>query len=184
MSKFTQFVVLLLVLALVVTPFVVATVNNPGGAGGGGAAGGGAALTADNPLYTPSAAALSAVLNADNFEAPVYVLSDGVVSYRIGTSGGNRVGAAFVVSVRGFNPAGMVFLVGVDSSGAVSGVEIIQQNESADWWEMIEDAGFIGRLIGNTAGTAFDGVSGATVTARALYDGTQAALNYFVNNIQ
>ena len=181
MSKFTQFVVLLLVLALVVTPFVVATVNNPGGAGGGG---GGGAIAADNPLYTPSAAALSAVLNADSFEAPVYVLRDGIVSYRIGTSGGNRVGAAFVVSVRGFNPAGMVFLVGVDSNGAVSGVEIIEQSESAGWWEMIEDAGFVRGLVGNTTATPFDAVTNATVTSQALFDGTNAALNYFVNNIQ
>ena len=172
MSKFVQFVVFALTLVIVTASILLSNLD---------AAGGGAA-TADNPLYTPSQSSLAAVLSADSFDAPVYVLSDGIVSYRVGRTGGNPVGAVFVISVTGWNP-GLIYLVGVDSGGAVSGVEIIQQNETPDFWETVVEARFYRGLVGNTAATAFDAVSGATRTSYSLFAGANAAIEYFNRNV-
>ena len=167
MSKFTQFVMFLLVLAIVVTPFVLATVGNNAA---------GEPVAAGDPMF-------HAVINADGFEAPNYVnTADGVISYRIAISGGNRVGAAFEVSVPGFI-APIRFVVGVYSNGTVSGIEIIEHNETPAFWDMVENAGFIDGLVGNTTATPLDAVSNATVTSEALFNGTQAALNFYINNI-
>ena len=173
MSRFIQFAVFLLTVAIVVASILLA---NMGGGGGDVAA------TADNPLYTPSQSSLAAVLEADSFNDPVYVLSDGLISYRVGTSGGSPVGAVFVLSVTGWNP-GLIFLVGVDSGGAISGIEIIQQNETPDFWEIVEDARFYRGLVGNTAGMEFQAVSGATRSSFAIFDGANAAVEYFDRNV-
>ena len=174
MSKSMRFVVFLPVLAIVVASMLLANMS-----GGGG---GGAAVAAGDSLYNPPESSLAAVLSADSFDSPVSVNADGIVSYRIGTSGGNPVGAVFVVSVTGWEP-GLTFLVGVDSGGVISGVEIIQQNETPSFWEMVEDARFYRGLVGNTVGMEFHAVSGATRTSQAIFDGANAAVDYFTRNI-
>ena len=174
MSRFIQFAVFLLTFAIVIASVLLSNMDAVGG--------GGAVLAADNPLYTPSQSSLSAVLDADSFDAPVYVLSDGLISYRVGTSGGSPVGAVFVLSVTGWNP-GLIYLVGVDSSGTISGVEIIQQNETPDFWEIVADARFYRGLVGNTAGAAVDTVSGATRTSYAIFRGADTAADYFNRNV-
>jgi len=154
---------------------------------------GDAVMTADNPLYDQPESSLAAVLAADSFDETVYVLRDGVVSYRIGMSGGSPVGAVFVISVSGWNP-GIIFLVGVDSGGEISGLDIIQELETPGFGDSVREDSFLGQFVGNTAGMDFlpsgtaegnqvAAASGATVSSRAIFDGADAAVSYFVNNI-
>jgi len=183
-GKFLHFLVLLLVaIAVIAAPILLAGLGQDG-----------VAVQAENPLYTPSGAALAAVLEADSFEAPTYVLGDdGVISYRVGMIGGRPVGAVFVLSVTSWNP-GLIFLVGVDYNSEISGLEIIQILDTPGFYEPVETAQFRGQFVGNTAGMEFLGsgtaadnqvaaASGATVSSRALFDGAYAALEYFVRNI-
>ena len=173
MRRFVQLAVFVLTLAIVTVSILLSNMD---------AIGGGGAAAADNPLYTPYQSSLAAVLNADSFSDPVYVLSDGIVSYRVGTSGGSPVGAVFVVSVTGWNP-GLIYLVGVDTNGVISGIQIIQQNETPDFWELVAYERFYRGLVGNTAGMEFDGVSGATRTSYSIFRGTYTAIEYFNRNV-
>ena len=141
------------------------------------------AAVAGDPLYTPTQSDLNAALNADSFDAPVYVVRDGIVSYRVGRTGGNPVGAVFVLSKTAWNP-GLVYLVGVDANGYISGVQIIQHNETPGFWAMVAEAGFYRDLEGNTAGMVFHAVSGATRTSYTIYSGAHNAVRYFIRYIR
>jgi len=177
-TKLLHFAALLLVIAVVIAPML------PTGEG---------IMSADNPLYSQPESSLIAVLEADNFDDPVYVLRDGVVSYRIGRADGRPVGAVFVLSVRGWNP-GIIFLVGVDDNGEISGFELIQDQETPGFADFIRNDSFQGQFVGKTAGMEFltsgtpsgnqvAAATGATVSSQAIFNGADAAVNYFVNNI-
>ena len=170
-TKLLHFGALLLVITVAVMPML------PIGDG---------VMTADNPLYDQPESRLVTVLEADSFDDPVYVLKDGVVSYRIGIADGRPVGAAFVLSVRGWNP-GLIFLVGVDYNGEISGLEIIQDRETPGFGDLVRGESFRGQFIGNTAGMEFGNhiaaATGATVSSQAIFNGANAAVEYFVSNI-
>jgi electron transport complex protein RnfG len=134
-----------------------------------------------------------AVLDAERFDDPVYVLKDGIVSYQIGMVDGRPVGAVFVLSVRGWNP-GIIFLAGVDYNGEISGLDIIQELETPGFGDFIREESFLGQFTGKTtgmvlltSGTAADNqvvaVAGATISSQAVFRGVNEAVNYFVNNI-
>ena len=177
-TKLLHFVALLLVIAVAVAPML------PTGDG---------IMTADNPLYDQPQSSLITVLEADSFGDPVYILREGLVSYRIGMTDGRPLGAVFVLSLRGYNP-GLIFLVGIDYNGEISGLEIIQERETPGFGDLVRGEGFRRQFIGKTAGmeflssgTASDNqvaaASGATISSRAVFNGAYAAVNYFVSNI-
>ena len=172
MSRFVQVAIFVITIAIVAASMLLSNV----------ARGGGFAAAADNPLYTPEEGRLAAVLEADSFDAPVYVMSYPIISYRVGRSGGSPVGAVFVLSTTGWNP-GLIYLVGVDSSGTISGVEIIQQNETPGFWEYVLEVRFYRGLVGNEYGMVVDVHTGATRTAYAIYFGAHEAVRYFVRNV-
>ena len=177
-TKLLHFAALLLVLAVIIAPML------PAGEG---------VMTADNPLYTQPDSNLITVLAADSFDETVYILRDGLVSYRVARTDGVPTGAVFVLSVRGWNP-GIIALVGIDSNGEISGLEIIQERESPGFGDMVRGENFREQFIGNsadmeflTSGTAAGNqvaaATGATVSSRAIFNGANNAVNYFVNNI-
>jgi len=150
-------------------------------------------MTADNPLYTQPDSSLITVLEADSFDEPVYILRDGLVSYRVARVDGEPAGAVFVISVRGWNP-GIIAMVGVDANGEITGLEIIQERESPGFGDMVRGENFREQFIGNsadmefiTSGTAASNqvaaAAGATVSSRAIFNGANAAANYFADNI-
>jgi len=150
-------------------------------------------MTADNPLYTQPDSSLITVLAADSFDEPIYILRDGLVSYRIAWADGMPAGAVFVLSVRGWNP-GIIALVGVDYNGEISGLEIIQERESPGFGDLVRGENFREQFVGNsadmefiTSGTAtsnqVSAATGATVSSRAIFNGANAAVNYFAYNI-
>jgi len=177
-TKLLHFAALLLVIVVIIAPIL------PAGEG---------VMTADNPLYTQPDSSLVSVLAADSFDEPVYILRDGLVSYRVARADDMPVGAVFVISVRGWNP-GIIFLVGVDSSGEISGLEIIQERESPGFGDLVRAENFREQFIGSGAGMEFitsgtaannqvAAAAGATVSSQAIFNGANAAVNYFTNNI-
>ena len=173
MNKIIQFMIILPTFAIMVVSMLLANLGIDRHV----------AAVADNPLYTPAHSDLVAVLSADGFDDPVYIVRDGIVSYRVARTAGNPVGAVFVVSKVGWNP-GLIYLVGVDSNGYISGVRIINQNETPDFWYMVADARFYRELEGNTIGMVFHAVSGATRTSYTIYRGAYNAVDYFIRNVR
>ena len=172
MNKFVQVAIFILTVVIVTASVLLSNM----------ARGGGVVAAADNPLYSPSQSSLAAVLAADSFDDPVYVLSYPIISYRVGRVGGSPVGAVFVLSTTGWNP-GLIYLVGIDSAGVISGVEIIQQNETPDFWDTVSEARFYSGLVGNAYGMVVDVRTGATRSAYAIYSGAHAAVRYFVRYV-
>ena len=173
MNKFVQVAIFVLTVVIITASVLLSNMARGGGR---------VVAAADNPLYTPYQSSLIAALAADSFDDPIYVLSYPIISYRVGRVGGSPVGAVFVLSTTGWNP-GLIYLVGVNSAGAISGVEIIQHNETPDFWGMVSEARFYGRLVGNEYGMVVDVHTGATRTSYAIYAGAHAAVRYFVRNI-
>ena len=147
-----------------------------------------------NPLYSPPDDRLAAVLAADSFEDAVYVNAYGIVSYRVGLMDGRPVGAVFVLSVRGWMPD-VIFLVGVDYNGEISGLEFIDHSETPEFAGYMETPSFRNQFVGNTVGMelippgnrAADnqvaGIAQATVSVEAVFNGANAAVEYFVANV-
>ena len=179
--KIFHFASLLLAVLILVMPFLLGL--KPAGN-----------VPTENLLYEPSEALLFAILDADDFDPPVEVMSDdGIISYQVGTVDGKPVGAVFVLSVTGWNP-GMLFIVGVENNGEISGVEIIQHMETPGIGESIETIQFRVQFLGNTfdmeflsSGTAGDNqvaaMAGATVSSQAIFDGAKASVQYYVESI-
>jgi len=177
-TKLLHFAALIIVLAVIIAPML------PAGEG---------VMTGDNPLYTQPDSSLIAVLEADNFDEPVYILRSGLVSYRVARVDDAPVGAVFVISIRGYNP-GIIYLLGIDASGEITGLEIIQERETPGFGDLVRAENFREQFIGNTSdmefltsGTAASNqvaaAAGATVSSRAIFNAADEAVNYFVNNI-
>lgn len=127
------------------------------------------------------AAAMSAVLPAGSYEPVDYAGADATIDevYRAGDAG-------WVIQV---SPAGsfggdLTIMVGVNSDGTVSGVEIVKSSETsglganakkADWRQK-NFAGKSGTVAVKKDGGDVDALTGATITSRAVCAGVTSAL--------
>ena len=92
-------------------------------------------------------------------------------------------GYCVVVTTRGFGGP-MELLVGVDVYGSVTGVLILEENETPEMGAEARSHTFLDQFLGksgtvrvNQGGNAVEAVSGATITSRAVTDGVNAALS-------
>ena len=124
--------------------------------------------------------AMRQVLEADSYE-PLDVPEDSAVTaaYRAGDKG-------YVVRVapNGFGGA-IDMMVGVDVSGAVTGVAIVSQSETASLGANCTREDFRAQFTGKTGtlsvskdGGEIEALTGATVTSRAVTDGVNTALEF------
>ena len=131
-------------------------------------------------------AAMAQVLAADDY-LPVEGSFDGVVAMYEAVSGGQTIGYVAEVASNGFGGA-ISMVVGVDVNGAVTGVAVTNDKETANiGTKVTRDQSVLDRFVGmsqaagqitvNTGANAFDGVSGATVSSRGVTGGVNAALN-------
>lgn len=124
-------------------------------------------------------------------EAPVTV-------YRARRDGQPHAVVMEVVAPNGYSGP-IRLLVGIHASGALAGVRVVGHKETPGLGDFIETdrsdwiRQFTGLSLGNPAeedwavkkdGGAFDQVTGATVTARAVVDAVREALLYFRANEQ
>ncbi len=127
-----------------------------------------------------TAAAMQEVLPADSYETVEYTGADSRILGVQKASGGG-----YIVSVRVPGSQDMIeMLVGVDESGRVSGVAIVEMAETAGLGAKAEDAAWRAQFVGapghvavDKDGGDIDALTGATVTSRAVADGVNAALD-------
>lgn len=124
--------------------------------------------------------AMRQVLEADSYE-PLDVPEDSAVTaaYRAGDKG-------YVVRVapNGFGGA-IDMMVGVDVSGAVTGVAIVSQSETASLGANCTREDFRAQFTGKTGTLSvskdsgeIEALTGATVTSRAVTEGVNTALEF------
>ena len=132
-----------------------------------------------------TAAAMGQVLQADEY-VPVETDAASVKAMYQAVAGGEQVGYVAEVTANGFGGA-ISMVVGVDMSGAVTGVAVTDNSETANvGTKVVGNQDVLDRFIGmshadgeitvNSGSNRFDGVSGATVSSRGVTAGVNAAL--------
>lgn len=124
-------------------------------------------------------AALREVLEADKYEETPYVGDDSIVStvYQAGDKG-------YVVEVTPTGFGGEIdMVVGIDTTGAVTGVSIISMSETSGLGDNAKKEDFRNQFVGATGelavtkdGGTIDALTGATITSRAVTKGVSSAL--------
>lgn len=132
-----------------------------------------------------TAAAMSQVLPADEYKK-VETTYPNVTAMNKALSGGEQIGYVVEVATNGFGGA-MSMVVGVDMDGAVTGVSVTDNSETANiGTKVVNDQTVLDRFIGmshadgeitvNSGTNRFDGVSGATVSSKGVTAGVNTAL--------
>ena len=129
-----------------------------------------------------TAAAMSQVLQADNYDKVDVSIENVTALYRA-MVGGQQVGYVVEVTSSGFGGV-MSMVVGIDMNGAVTGVSVTKNAETKNiGTKVVGDQSVLDRFIGmsgtitvNSGSNRFDGISGATVTSKAVTAGVNAAL--------
>jgi Na+-translocating ferredoxin:NAD+ oxidoreductase RnfG subunit len=112
-------------------------------------------------------------------KASFYVLEDDI--YIIYNNGRNEIGYAFYAEGRGF-VGKMVILVGLEDKETIKGIIVVSHYESRGYWERLVKNNFLDQLMGlkiedcylkkkyGEGGGQVDGVTGATVSSKAVVD--------------
>jgi electron transport complex protein RnfG len=148
------------------------------------------ALTADTIAQREEAerhaAMVSVAPGADVF-SQLYSEDDTIDSITGAYSGTTFVGYCVQVSPNGFGGA-ISLMVGVDDGGAVTGVAILSHSETPGLGARADSPDFLDQFIGksgaitvNTGSNAIDGLTGATITSKAVTSGVNAALTAVLN---
>lgn len=133
-----------------------------------------------------TAAAMSQVLPADEYQKVETEYSN-VTALNKAMSGGEQIGYVVEVTSSGFGGT-LSMVVGVDMDGAVTGVSVTDNSETANiGTKVVNDQSVLDRFIGmshadgeitvNSGTNRFDGVSGATVSSRGVTAGVNTALS-------
>ena len=89
------------------------------------------------------------------------------------------LGYCYTVSANGFGGA-VELMVGIDTTGKICGVEVIEQSETVGIGSNALTASYLSRYFGKygslTLGEDVDAYTGATVTSKAVLAGINAAL--------
>lgn len=110
-----------------------------------------------------------------------------------GTGNGKVCGYTFKSIPKGYGGV-IEVLVGIDSSGAITGVDIGNQNETPGLGTKAKDEKFKGQYTGKKtdlnvikSGVPKDNeisaISGATISSKAVTSGVNEALNYYLDNL-
>jgi len=135
-------------------------------------------------------AAMSQVLPADEYVSWDGKLITGVTGIYLAKAGGKGIGWV-VETIASGSQGPITMMVGVDMSdpmGKVTGVSIVSSSETPNiGTKVVNDQSVLDRFIGmshengeitvNSGNNRFDGVSGATFTARGVAGGVNTALD-------
>ena len=127
-------------------------------------------------------AAMRQVLSAESYEVMDFTAENVSAMYRA-VSGGEQVGFVVEVTSNGFGGS-MKLVIGVDMNGAVTGVSVTKHAETKNIGTKVADdpsvldrfVGMSGTITVNSGANRFDGVSGATVTSKAVTAAVNTAL--------
>lgn len=87
----------------------------------------------------------------------------------------NGVGYAISTNVKGMY-AGLKIMVGVNSNGEVSGVNVLTNEETAGIGSKAMDPAYLEKYIGVKSADTVDGISGATYSSKGVKTAINAAL--------
>lgn len=127
-------------------------------------------------------AAMAQVLAADEYEE-IATSAENVSAIYKAVTGGETVGYVAEVTTNGFGGA-INMVVGVDVNGIVTGVAVTKDTETANLGTKVtRSQSVLDRFIGlggtitvNSGANRFDGVTGATVSSKAVAAGVNTAL--------
>lgn len=121
---------------------------------------------------------------ADGFEPMDIELIEGVTEVYKST---NDTGVVITTSFKGFGGA-VVVMTGIDENGEITGVKVTEAaNETPGLGTKATTPEHLGKFVGQSAitnvdggeGTRVDGITGATFTSNAVYNGVHTALEQY-----
>ncbi len=108
-------------------------------------------------------------------------------------AGGQVIGRVLAASTQGYSGP-IESLVGLDASGLVSGVRVLQQTETPGLGAKITSARFLGQFQGRKAeevalkkddpGGKIDAITAATISSRALTNAIRQAIQEYQKGVQ
>lgn len=132
-------------------------------------------------------AAMESVMPDATIFSELYCEDDTIDGITGAYSGTTFVGYCVEVSPNGFGGA-ISLMVGVDDGGSVTGVVILSHSETAGLGARADSPEFLGQYTGksgtitvNDGANAIDGLSGATITSKAVTTGVNTALTAVLN---
>ncbi len=126
-----------------------------------------------------SLALLSQAMPQANFLSETPYQIDGVQEIYHAYDGGQELGYCVRVSIPAF-VGEISLLIGVDYSGAVTGVAVISQNETKNVGDKVFQEEILGQYVGKSGtihSSTIDGITSATITLDALTQGVNRALS-------
>ena len=129
-------------------------------------------------------AARRQVITAADFTAKTLEDNGKTVTYYEATAAdGTLVGYVFTATVTG-KASGLVVMTGIDVDGAVTGVTVTENDESAGYVGKVEKGGLFDAFSGKpadkfTLNQDVDAISGATKTSKGVVDGVNRAVDYY-----
>ncbi|MTI95590.1 MAG: FMN-binding protein [Firmicutes bacterium] len=120
---------------------------------------------------------LAKVIDADEFVEEE--IEDRLTMW-LANKGGDHVGYVVQYLGGGYSSAGINVLVGIDTAGAVTGVEIFAHSETPGLGDKIENPSWLQRFEGQDfeTGIDVDNISGATASAQGVIGSVRNALEY------
>lgn len=136
----------------------------------------------DEKQAAKTTAAMAQVLAAEEYRETVTTVANVSAMYEA-LSGNDVIGYVMEVTANGFGGA-IDMVVGVDLSGCVTGVSVISDSETANLGKKVTTnqdvldrfTGLGGTITVNSGENRFDGVTGATVSSKAVTAGVNNAL--------
>ena len=133
-------------------------------------------LIAEREAAAADAAKMAVLPQGSGFEEKVLTDKvDGVESVFVA---GNGAGVAISTNVKGMY-AGLRLMIGVDSTGVITGINVLANEETAGIGSKALDPSHLDKYIGVTAADTVDGISGATYTSTGVRNSVAAALEQF-----
>lgn len=131
-------------------------------------------------------AAMAQVLPADEYIPWEGNLPGNVTALYLANAGGEGIGWVAETVTSG-SQGSITMIIGVDKSGAVTGVSVTKHSETKNIGsKVVEDQSVLDRFVGmshaggeitvNSGDNRFDGITGATVSSRGVAAGVNAAL--------
>lgn len=88
----------------------------------------------------------------------------------------------YKMTVKGYK-ADITYLVGIDAAGAISGYEVLAQEETAGLGSKVAEDNFKNSLLEQPVNTEFDSIAGATVSSKAVLNGISIAAQHYADNL-
>lgn len=99
-------------------------------------------------------------------------------AYWLGKDGSTVVGAAMYLESKGFGQSPMKLIVGVDKTGKITKVSILELSETPGIGSRVNSPEFLSKFSGVEDPSKVDGISGATFSSRAVIGGASKASSF------